>query len=72
MSSYTFRVHTDARITGDSRRLNYLQIERIYMRAGRRIPGSLSEGIEEAQRDRGAPENGDLRGRRGCGWLRGS
>ena len=71
-SSYIFRMHTDVRITKDSRRLNYLQIERIYMCAERRIPGSLSEGIEEAQRDRGAPENGDLRGRRGCGWLRGS
>lgn len=30
----------------DSRRLNYLRIERIYMRAGRKIPGSLSESIE--------------------------
>lgn len=28
-----------------------------------------TEGIVEAQRDRGAPENGDLRVRRGCGWL---
>jgi len=71
-SLYTFRVHIDARITEDSRRLNYLQIERIYMSAGRRIPRPLSEGIEEAQRDRDAAENGDLRGRRGCGWLRGS
>ena len=68
----TFRMYTDVRITKDSRRLNYLRIERIYMCAERRIPGSLSEGTEEAQRDRGAPENGDLRGRRGCGWLRGS
>jgi len=69
---YTFKMHIDVRITKDSRRLNYLRMERIYMYAERRIPGSLSEGIEEAQRDRGAPENGDLRGRRGCGWLRGS
>lgn len=25
----------------------------------------------EAERDRGAPENGDLRVRHGCGWLQG-
>jgi len=56
----------------DSRRLNYQRREHLYTRAEREIPGSLSEGIEEAQRDRGAPENGDLRDRRGCGWLRGS